>query len=263
MRILLTNDDGYDAPGLAALWDAVNLWDDVEITVSAPAEAQSGKGQTKSDRVRCRRIEYGKMGRIVVVEGTPADCVRAALSLPGMHRPDWVMSGINRGGNLGVDVYYSGTVGAAREAAIHGIPAIAFSQVIKAEWPDDWTEATRLASSVMCGLIQREAADRTRINTNIYTLVGEAIKTVPPQGDMRPPCWNVNLPCLLEEEKLNGVEVVPVSIDPLPPDYRYHVEDDGVEVLEDSSSYHDRPFAAGTDIAAAFSRTITISPLPI
>ncbi len=263
MRILLTNDDGYDAPGLSALWDAVNLWEDVEVMVSAPAAAQSGKGQTISGSMRCRRIEYGKMGRIVVVEGTPADCVRAALALPGLSRPDWVISGINRGGNLGVDVYYSGTVGAAREAAIHGIPAIAFSQIVKPKWPDDWAESSRLASSVLCGLIQRETCEEAQINVEVQQLVSKAIGNVPPGEDMRPPCWNVNLPCLLEGETLNGVEVVPVSIDPLPPDYHYHVDEDGVEVLADSSNYHDRPFAAGTDVGAAFSRAITVSPLPI
>ena len=219
MRILLTNDDGYDAPGLSALWDAAGVWDDVEIMVSAPAEAQSGKGQNISKRMRCRRVEHEKMGRIIVVEGTPADCVRAALALPGLQRPDWVISGINRGGNLGVDVYYSGTVGAAREAAIHGIPAIAFSQVVKSTWPDDWAGASRLAGSILCGLIQRETPERTRTNPKVKQLVRKAIESVPPRGNQRPPCWNANLPCLLEGESLSGVQVVPASIDPLPPDY--------------------------------------------
>ena len=113
MRILLTNDDGYDAPGLRALWEAVGLLADVDIDVVAPECVQSGKGHSISRTILCRKVSVEPIGEVVTTDGTPADCVRAALALPGRLRPQWVIAGINRGSNLGVDVYYSGTVAAA------------------------------------------------------------------------------------------------------------------------------------------------------
>lgn len=127
--ILLSNDDGYDAPGLRALIEAFRTAGD--IYVSAPAENQSGKGHSiitmrepifVSERKQPNGITW------YAVEGPPATCVRLAIDALLPRRPDIVISGINRGDNLGIaSVYLSGTVGAAQEAALVGIPAIAVS----------------------------------------------------------------------------------------------------------------------------------------
>jgi 5'-nucleotidase len=124
--ILLSNDDGYFAPGLRALRDA--LAKDADVIVCAPEANQSATSHSLSlHRVlRLRAVEPG----VFAVDGTPADCVYVALHsgtrvLP--RRPDLVVSGMNHGLNLGVDVFYSGTVAAAREGALRGIPAIAVS----------------------------------------------------------------------------------------------------------------------------------------
>jgi 5'/3'-nucleotidase SurE len=128
MRILVTNDDGIRACGLAALCGVlVELGH--QVTVVAPAGNQSGRSQAISMQapIRARRVSLltGLVGAYAV-EGTPADCVRAMEGfLPGA--PDLVMSGINHGANLGPDVFRSGTVGAAREAALSGIPAVSLS----------------------------------------------------------------------------------------------------------------------------------------
>ena len=128
MRILVTNDDGIHAPGLVALEAiAAQLSDDVWVV--APAEEQSGAGHslTLSQPVRLREMAE----RRYAVRGTPTDCVMLALGhVLKDHRPDLILSGVNRGGNLAEDVTYSGTVAAAMEGCLAGVRSIALSQVM-------------------------------------------------------------------------------------------------------------------------------------
>lgn len=128
MRILLTNDDGINAPGFAALERiAAKLSDD--IWVSAPAEEQSGAGHSLSlsNPIRVRKLGE----RRFAVAGTPTDSVMMALgNLMGDVRPDLILSGVNRGPNLAEDVTYSGTVSAAMEGTLAGVRSIALSQVM-------------------------------------------------------------------------------------------------------------------------------------
>jgi len=127
--ILLTNDDGYDAPGLKALIEAFRTAGD--LYVSAPAENQSGKGHsitTTRDPIFVSERKQPNGVTWYAVEAPPTTCARLAIDALLPRRPDIVISGINRGDNLGMaSVYLSGTVGAAQEAALMGIPAIAVS----------------------------------------------------------------------------------------------------------------------------------------
>lgn len=125
MRILISNDDGYLAPGINALAGA--LADIAEIVVVAPDSNRSGASNSLSlDRpLSVNRAANG----FYFVNGTPTDCVHVALTGLLDYRPDLVVSGINNGQNMGDDTLYSGTVAAATEAYLFGIPAIAFSQV--------------------------------------------------------------------------------------------------------------------------------------
>jgi 5'-nucleotidase len=127
MKILLSNDDGYQAPGLAALYEAIR--DLAEVEVIAPEHNNSAK----SNALTLHSPLYVHQGAngFRYVNGTPADCVHVALTGLLEHRPDLVVSGINNGANMGDDTIYSGTVGAAMEGYLFGIPAIAFSQVEK------------------------------------------------------------------------------------------------------------------------------------
>lgn len=126
-RILVTNDDGVRAPGIAALVTALAPLG--EITVVAPLENHSGTGHavTLSDPIYADRVPVGEGLVATAISGTPATCVRIALRTLMDARPDLVVSGVNRGSNFGLNAYISGTVAAAREAAIQGIPAIAAS----------------------------------------------------------------------------------------------------------------------------------------
>jgi 5'-nucleotidase len=127
LHILLSNDDGYGAPGLTALVDALSPA--AEITVVAPATEQSAKGHSliTRDPIQVSEFKQPSGSTWYSVEGPPATCVRLALEALMPQRPDLVVSGINRGENLGTIIYCSGTVAGAREAAIVGIPALAVS----------------------------------------------------------------------------------------------------------------------------------------
>ncbi len=124
--VLLSNDDGYSAPGLLALRDALAVHADVIVCAPESNQSATSHALSLSRILRLRHVAAG----VYCVDGTPADCVYVALHsgtrvLP--RRPDLVVSGMNHGLNLGVDVFYSGTVAAAREAALRRIPAVAVS----------------------------------------------------------------------------------------------------------------------------------------
>ncbi len=161
MRILLSNDDGYFAPGLAALAEALQGLG--EITVVAPERDRSGASNSLTlDRpLSLRRAANG----FHFVNGTPTDCVHLAVTGMFDYLPDMVVSGINHGANMGDDTVYSGTVAAATEGYLLGVPSIAISLVSKAA--SDFTSAARVAR----GLVERFQRDPLRepvlLNVNI------------------------------------------------------------------------------------------------
>ena len=127
MRILISNDDGYQAPGIVALYEALQDLADVEVV--APEQNNSAKSNALT--LHSPLTVHQAANGFRYLNGTPADCVHVALTGLLGYRPDLVVSGINNGANMGDDTIYSGTVGAAMEAYLFGIPAIAFSQVEK------------------------------------------------------------------------------------------------------------------------------------
>lgn len=146
--ILLSNDDGFAAPGLRALRDG--LAEDADVVVCAPLVNQSASSHSLSLH-RVLRLERHEAG-VFSVDGTPADSVYVALHAGDRvlsRKPDVVVSGLNHGPNLGVDVFYSGTVAAAREAAMRGHAAIALS----ADTQADLVAAARLAARVVLGML--------------------------------------------------------------------------------------------------------------
>ena len=124
MKILLSNDDGYQAPGITALFEALSAVADVEVV--APEQNNSAKSNALT--LHAPLYVHQSANGMRYVNGTPADCVHVALTGLLGYRPDLVVSGINNGANMGDDTIYSGTVGAAMEGYLFGIPAIAFSQ---------------------------------------------------------------------------------------------------------------------------------------
>lgn len=171
MRILIANDDGYLAPGLAALVGACEGLG--ELDVVAPEQNASG---TSNSLTLSRGLSvYTATNGFRYINGTPSDCVHLALSGLLDQRPDLVVSGINNGANMGDDTIYSGTVGAAMEGYLFGIPAIAFSQTQKG-----WAHLESAARKAR-ELVEQVLADRTfeknwLLNVNIPNLAYDELK---------------------------------------------------------------------------------------
>ena len=178
MRMLLTNDDGIFAPGLEVLERIAARFSD-DIWICAPAEEQSGAGHslTLSRPVRLRQHDARRFS----VSGTPTDSVMMALRevMPG--KPDLILSGVNRGANLGDDVTYSGTVSAAIEGALAGIRSIALSQVYEREGMGDtvpFAAAEAWGAKVIEPLLDAPFAPRTLVNVNFPPLAADAVKGI-------------------------------------------------------------------------------------
>jgi len=172
MRILLSNDDGYRAPGLLCLWRILSQhW---EVTVAAPDRDRSGASNSLTLRnpLRAERRENG----FIVVEGTPTDCVHLALTGLLARDPDLVVSGINAGGNLGDDVLYSGTVAAALEGRHLGLPAMAVSLVGRN--PVCYDTAASVVASFLRELRSGFIPAGTVLNVNVPDLPLERIAGV-------------------------------------------------------------------------------------
>ena len=178
MRILLTNDDGIFAPGLEVLERIARQFSD-DVWICAPAEEQSGAGHslTLGRPVRLRQHAERRFS----VSGTPTDSVMMALRkvLPG--KPDLILSGVNRGANLGDDVTYSGTVSAAIEGALAGIRSIGLSQVYAREGMGDdvpFAAAEAWGAKVIAPLLEAPFAPRTLINVNFPPLSADAVQGI-------------------------------------------------------------------------------------
>ena len=235
MKILLTNDDGIDAAGLDALFESVSLAFDhsAQVVVVAPDRGRSECGHSVTTgrplTFQQRKADWFSL------DGTPVDCVRAALASLAPE-VDLVVSGVNAGANLGVDLLVSGTFAAAREAAMHGIPAMAVSHYRRPDVPVTWDHVPNWLAETLVEFANKIAGDADQDDAAL---------------------WNVNLP----------------AIDPLlppPPRVRCGVDSQPLvrkaknvgETLYLESNFHGRPRQAGCDVELCFSGQMTISELP-
>ena len=227
MKLLITNDDGIDAPGLAALADVAAAHG--QLTWVAPHMHLSGCGHRVTTDGPIRLIK--KDDQRWAIDGTPADCVRVALAKLA---PDvaWVLSGLNHGGNLGADVYHSGTVAAVREAALHGRPGIALSHYRKRGQEIDWERARRWMAHVLADLLAEPWTPGT--------------------------FWNVNLPSLAAQEPEPRVVRCALEAGPLPLSFRH----DG-EYVHYDGNYHQRSRIVGSDVDVCFAGHIAVTRLTV
>lgn len=162
MRVLITNDDGVHAAGIAPLQEALGALG--EVWVVAPEREQSAQSHAFTLHKPLRVTEV--RDRVLALSGTPADCAYA-----GIHglvpTPDLVVSGINRGANLGGDVHYSGTVAGAREAALQGVPSLAVSLYVRSDGPHHWETAAELARRVAAQMAARGVEAGQFLNLNV------------------------------------------------------------------------------------------------
>jgi 5'-nucleotidase len=170
MRILLSNDDGFQAPGLAALAEA--LGEIASITVVAPDRDRSGASNslTLDVPIRAQRMDNG----FIRVNGTPTDCVHLAITGLLDEEPDMVVAGINAGANLGDDVLYSGTVAAATEGRFLGYPAMAVS--IASHAPRHFATAASVARTLIGHLLEEPLSPDAIINVNVPDVAAEELR---------------------------------------------------------------------------------------
>jgi 5'-nucleotidase len=245
LRVLLTNDDGIDADGLQALRRALLDVEDVELAVIAPDSNRSATARSITTRrpIWVEEIDFGDGSVGYATDGTPVDCVRfASLGLIDGFEADLIVSGINHGSNLGDDITYSGTVAAAFEGVVLGIPGIAVSQQSTAREMD-----FRLGERFDFGAA---AAFTARLV--------EEIDDVPlPEGTL----LNVNVPA----GDIEGVAVARLGkriyrdqlslVNPSPPAPSGRKQ---YRIYGDAPSYHDED---GTDLAAVAGGSIAVTPL--
>ncbi|MEM9246089.1 MAG: 5'/3'-nucleotidase SurE [Cyanobacteria bacterium P01_F01_bin.153] len=233
-RFLLTNDDGINAPGIQALARSLQaLEGDHELHWAAPNEQYSGCGHRAISeepiRVEARNHEPATTAHAVF--SSPASCTRIGLRSFAPDT-DWVISGVNAGGNMGVDQFVSGTVAGARQGVIDGKPAIALSQYIHGQ-PIHWPTVERWTTAV------------------VKELMGRSL----PKYHF----WNVNYPHLDPDSPLPELVFCEPSKDTMHLEYRQNSARDYVA----KSVYRDRPVTPGTDVGVCFSGKIAITQLSI
>lgn len=243
MRILITNDDGINAPGLEVLHRIATeiAGEGGEVWTVAPAFEQSGVGHCISYTHPTMIAELGP--RRYAAEGSPADCVLAGLfHVMKDAKPDLILSGVNRGNNAGENVVYSGTIGAAMEGALHGVKSIALSQFLgpkNARRPDPFEAAAVLGAGLVRHLLRRAIWDEAD-----YRLF-----------------YNVNFPPLPAADVL-GTRVAAqgyrrytaFSLEP-------HISPTGRQFLWIKGGEQGRPTGPGTDVTANVEGFISVTPL--
>ncbi|QDT63951.1 5'/3'-nucleotidase SurE [Calycomorphotria hydatis] len=229
MKFLISNDDGYDAPGLELLKSVAAESGDV-ISVAPDRHLSGCAHQVTTDRELTLSPQDENN---FALDGTPADCVR--IGLHHVHRDaDWVLSGLNDGGNLGSDIYLSGTVAAAREAVMLGKPAIAFS-LFKRNRPADWTSP--------------------RLRSSLALVFNELMQRELPPGHL----WNVNLPDVIDCKSDPQIIDCPLERGHLP--VHYHIK--GRQFRYVVGKYVERPQQPGSDVAVCFGGNIAVTLLEV
>lgn len=175
-RILISNDDGINAPGLKILEKIAAQFSD-DVWVVAPEDEQSGAGHslTLTKPLRIRKMAEKRWA----VSGTPTDCVMMAVNhIMKDSLPTLILSGVNRGGNLAEDVTYSGTVSVAMEGTLAGIPSVAMSQCIRPEQRTKWETAEQFAPEVLKSLLENGWPKDVLMNVNFPAFVPQEIKGI-------------------------------------------------------------------------------------
>jgi 5'-nucleotidase len=175
--ILVSNDDGYDSPGILALVSALRRLGDVVVIAPATQQSAVGHAITVQQPLRARPIQRGRNFQGWAVEGTPADSVKLGVTTLLDRKPDLVVSGINHGMNTSINVIYSGTVSAATEGAILGIPAIAISHASHA-LDSDLRGAASFARVIAGEVLKRGLPQGTLLNVNVPNIPPEDIAGV-------------------------------------------------------------------------------------
>jgi 5'-nucleotidase len=215
LNILVTNDDGVQSAGIHALAAALRPLGEVTIVAPVGESSAIGHALTLARPLRLEQVSE----RVYSVDGTPTDCVNLGITSVLRTRPDLIVSGINKGYNLGDDVTYSGTVAGALEGALLGIPSIAVSLERTRGGDFDFSRAASAAATVAAGVMQRGLPPRTLVNINVPRVV---------TGGFR----------VTVQSRRNHQTRVTESIDPRGRPYYWIEEGESEWVADERSDYH-------------------------
>lgn len=237
MNILLTNDDGYEALGLQAAFEALAPLGKVHVVAPNSERSACGHSITMRRPITAERRTHPLFGPSFAIDGTPADCVRLAFSALIEHPIDLVVSGINHGANAGVDTFYSGTVAGAREAAILGIKSMAVSQARRGTDPD-WKAAREVCHVVTQHLL--------------------------PERLPGPGFWNINFPAPIPVGAVEHIRRVPIAVHPLPMSFdRSDSEDGKIMQFDYGASYWLRDVTGPSDYSVVRDGEIAVTAIPL
>jgi 5'-nucleotidase len=237
MFILLTNDDGIRAPGLVALYrELTKAGHEVEVVAPETVQSATGHGVTTAGPLLTSRVKVEDAFEGIAVDGRPADCVKLAINqLCNGRIPDLVVSGMNSGTNVGINVIYSGTVAAAIEAGFLGLPAIAVSLYLKSDVETDYARAAVYAVKT------------------IDLLLAAGLKP----GQIA----TMNIPALHAHQEPAGVRIVRQCTQPWVDTYERRQDPKGRDYFWNTSVFRLGQTEEDTDVAALRDQYITVTPL--
>lgn len=236
MKVLLTNDDSIQAKGLAALWSQLKEIADVVVVAPDRERSATGHGITMDIPLRAEKTSLFD-GKSWVVNGTPADCVKLAVNCLLEEKPDLIIAGINRGSNLGVDIFYSGTVSGALEGTILGFPAMAVS--VTEYLNPDYRYAASFIRKLVPKVLETNVCNDTLLNINVPSLAPEDIR-------------GVEITRLGTRKYINSFDA---RIDPRGKAY-YWLGGEVVDIIDESSG-------RDTDVASIQEHKVSITPIQV
>ena len=244
---LLTNDDGIDALGLQALGEAIGSIGTMAMVAPDTVRSCCSHAVTTAEALQVVQINSVRWK----VSGTPADCIRVAIKHLRI-RPKWVLSGVNEGGNLGVDIHYSGTVAGAREAALMGFRSMAISQYLRRDRPRHWDLSALRAIHAWSHLQSLELRPTEFWNINLPVVESARVDLPLVQCSPEPQMFTYDF-----------ASVDPESTDMGPPDMGPPDQgpSDQTQWLKYRSNYQERPRSESLDVAQCFSGQITATRL--
>ncbi len=235
MLILLTNDDGIRAPGLVALYRELTKLGEVHVVAPETVQSATGHGITLSTPLLTDQVTVEDTFTGTAIDGRPADCVKLAVAKVLPRQPDLVVSGMNSGANVGINVLYSGTVAAAIEAAFLGLPSIAVSLYLRNHIPTDYARACAHVRPVIEQILAR--------------------------GLRGGQCVSINVPPTREGESPTGVKVVRQCTNAWTDTYDERKDPRGRSYFWNSSVFTLGDTDDDTDVAALRDGYVTVTPL--
>jgi 5'-nucleotidase len=235
MRILLTNDDGIHAPGILAMFRELAKTDHVTVVAPETVQSATGHGITLSTPLLTSKVTIADGFSGIAVDGRPADCVKLAVAQLLPEKVDLVVSGINAGANVGINVIYSGTVAAAIEAAFLGLPSVAVSLHLLSNVETDFKQGAVIAKQT------------------IDLILGKGL----PAGHVA----TVNIPALRTGEKPAGTRFVRQCTRPWIDTYERRQDPKGRDYFWNSSVFRLTDSEDSTDMTALRDKYVTVTPL--